>query len=103
MDQVHGKTGNIVGKDDFPVDGSPSSVQLHPKHSAIGQESLETSHGMRSSQTIFLRIIYAARFVKTVGPEEVIYFAEIRILNFLTNKKGNLREKLVNSRSWQGH
>ena len=64
---------------------------------------LATSRRVRSSQTIFIRIIYTSQFVKTVGLEDVFGFSEIRISNFLTNKKGNLREKLVNSQSWQGH
>ena len=50
-----------------------------------------------------IRIIYTSQFVKTVGLEDVFGFSEIRISNFWTNKKGNLREKLVNSQSWQGH
>ena len=67
------------------------------------RNSLATSRSVRSSQTIFIRIFYTSQFVKTVGLEDVFGFPEIRILNFLTNKKGNLREKLVNSQSWQGH
>ena len=57
----------------------------------------------RSSQTIFIRIIYTLQFVKTVGPEDVFGFAEIRISNFWINKKGNSLLYAVNSQSWQGH
>ena len=44
-----------------------------------------------------------SQIVKTVGLEDGFGFTEIRILNFLTNKKGNLQRKTVNSQSWQGH
>jgi len=64
---------------------------------------LATSRRVRSSQTIFIRIIYTSQFVKTVGLEDVFGFSEIRISNFLTNKNGNLQEKLANSQLWQGH
>ena len=67
------------------------------------RNSLATSRSVRSSQTIFIRIFYTSQFVKTVGLEDVFGFAEIHILNFLTNKKGNSRRNFMNSQSWQGH
>ena len=69
----------------------------------ITQHASLTSICSHASQAIFIRIIYTSQFVKTVGPEDVFGFSEIRISNFLANKKGNLREKLVNSQSWQEH
>ena len=51
----------------------------------------------------YLWLHFTSQFAKTVGLEDVFGFSEIRIFNFLTNKKGNLQVKLVNSQSWQGH
>ena len=64
---------------------------------------LATSLNVRSSQTIFIRILCTSQFVKTVSSEAFFEFLEIRNLNFYITKIGNLQEKLVNSQSWQGH
>ena len=44
--------------------------------------SVRTSLNVRSSQTIFIRILCTSQFVKTVGSEAFFEFLEIRNLNF---------------------
>ena len=43
---------------------------------------LATSRKVRSSQTIFIRIIYTSQFYETVGSEAFFDFLKIRYLNF---------------------
>ena len=53
------------------------------------RNSLATSAKVRSSQTIFIRILCTSQFVKNVGSEVFFAFLEIRNLNFLQQKIGN--------------
>jgi len=76
-----------------------ADVTLCSGCAAVLQQSLNQCN----VKTVFIRIFYTSQFVKTVGLEDVFGFTEIRILNFLTNKKGNLRRFFANSQSWQGH
>ena len=67
------------------------------------RNSLATSVKVRSSQTIFIRILCTSQFVKTVGSEAFFELLEIRNFNFLATKNWEFTRFLINFQFWQGH
>ena len=55
---------------------------------------------IESPQQKFLLFYHSWIAIAIVGLEDIFDFSEIHILNFMTNKKVDLKEKSVNSESW---